>query len=355
MCTDGTEPFPCQYYYQCREGYYCDTDGMRFSTEGLLDRQIYECKKEEEEEVTCFDAETSTVCRLSAAAADPLEAYAACFGGGASVGGGGKAVAERVPMTSLISGDRVLDVGEDGALRTTTIIVNQHRDSVGEHRSTKILTLKYVGGELSLTPHHMIHLDGELQPASAARAGSVLMGARGPVKLLGVKAKEGHIINPLTHSGTLLAASTHGAPVLASVASTPDAQAALTWLRADHAWVADGMALLARSPLAPAWQTFYDVVFEYFLAPLFMAQLDADGASLLLLVPWLLVLLLLIGLFLLSMLLLAPVHALTFALRLLAPAPLDTLVADSRLGAALGTAAAAMAIAHGWRAARGKK
>ena len=55
------------------------------------------------------------------------------------------------------------------------------------------------------------------------------------------------------------------------------------------------------------------------------------------------------------MLLLAPVHALTFALRLLAPAPLDTLVADSRLGAALGTAAAAMAIAHGWRAARGKK
>ena len=75
-------------------------------------------------------------------------------------------------MTSLISGDRVLDVCEDGALRTTTIIVNQHRDSVGEHRPTKILTLKYVGGELSLTLHHMIHLDGELQPASAARAAS---------------------------------------------------------------------------------------------------------------------------------------------------------------------------------------
>merc|ERR550514_1927479 len=105
----------------------------------------------------CFARET-TACRLlqPVAAAD---AYAACFGGSAN-----PSVAERVAMDALVAGDTVLAT----EAASTRVVVNQH---ASVKATSPMLTLHFEGGALSLTPDHVLLLDGAHAPARLAAAG----------------------------------------------------------------------------------------------------------------------------------------------------------------------------------------
>jgi len=150
----------------------------------------------------CFAAST-VVCRLRASAsldAAPA-AYESCFGDGQSL------VAELVEMRLLVAGDRVLSSDGRRAF-ATVVLVTQHRSGL----LAPLLTLRHGGGALRLTPDHALWIDGQLQAASAALAGSTLTGGEGNELLVkqAAAAPAGLVINPVTAAGTLLAAGAPG-------------------------------------------------------------------------------------------------------------------------------------------------
>jgi len=115
-----------------------------------------------------------------------------------------------VPMASLRSGDYVLT--QVGATPISTrVLLNEH---VNDHATSATVTLKHATGELTLTPDHVIQVDGKWASAREVRVGSLLSGGRAVEAV--VPGREG-IINPITTSGTILAASKTGEPVLATV------------------------------------------------------------------------------------------------------------------------------------------
>ena len=79
-------------------------------------------------------------------------------------------------------------------------------------------TLHHANGSLTVTPDHVLRIDGAFAPARTAHVGSVLSmhGGDSVVTRVSGGATEA-IINPITTSGTILAADETGAPVLASV------------------------------------------------------------------------------------------------------------------------------------------
>merc|ERR550514_695179 len=149
----------------------------------------------------CFARET-TACRLlqPAAAAD---AYAACFGGSAN-----PSVAERVAMDALVAGDTVLAT----EAASTRVVVNQH---ASVKATSPMLTLHFEGGALSLTPDHVVLLDGAHAPARLAAVGSTLSSGR---KVAAITRGQQGIVNPITAAGTILAAGPKGEPVVAATA-----------------------------------------------------------------------------------------------------------------------------------------
>lgn len=140
-----------------------------------------------------------------------MAAFAACFETT------DLAVAERVPMTALLAGDAVLTADSQGELSVDRVIVNQHRAAAV---TSPTLTLKYAAGNaLSLTPDHVLLVDGAMKAARLAAAGSKLRLADGTAATVEavVPGLAASVINPITTSGTILAAGPLGAvPVLAS-------------------------------------------------------------------------------------------------------------------------------------------
>ena len=159
----------------------------------------------------CF-ARSTTACRLVDAAATAAAAFDACFGDAASAAAAATATAaaaataERVPMASLVAGDLVLASPH----ATTRVLVNQHR---GVSRAASMVTISHATGTLTLTPDHMLLVDGTYQPARNAQPGSRLEPASA---VTAVAATTEEVVNPLTASSTILAAGPSGAPVVAS-------------------------------------------------------------------------------------------------------------------------------------------
>jgi len=100
---------------------------------------------------------------------------------------------ENIPMASLRSGDVV----KDGAFSTTRIVVNQHR--AGDLKSS-LVNIEHSNGELSLTPDHVLEVDGVFAAARTALPGTKL----GGFEVSRVTPTSGEVINPLTVSGKIL-------------------------------------------------------------------------------------------------------------------------------------------------------
>jgi hypothetical protein len=101
---------------------------------------------------------------------------------------------DAVPMGSLRSGDIV----KDGPDSTTRVVVNQHR---GVHLTSRMLKIDHTNGSLTLTPDHVLYLDGAFAPARDAKRGSTLIG---DLTVTAVTATAAEVANPLTASGKIL-------------------------------------------------------------------------------------------------------------------------------------------------------
>jgi len=151
-------------------------------------------------------------CKLREAAADARAAYAACFDDDEAP----NTAAALVLMSTLRSGDVVVTLDDTGTPRSDRIVLNQHT-----HDSARagLLEIKTAGGAtLSVTPDHVISIDGTFAPAERARVGATLRTRTlGAGFIASVRETFGGIINPVTASGTILVASADGGePLLAS-------------------------------------------------------------------------------------------------------------------------------------------
>jgi len=201
----------------------------------------------------CF-ASNTTACRINTASITPAEAFEACYG--LHDGDSHTFAAELVPMRNLIAGDQVLA----SASTMDRVLFNQHVTLEG--KKSVLLDITYNGGMLSITPDHMLMLDGKYAPASAATVGSTMLNAHmKPIEVISVSTSHGSIVNPVTSMGTILAAGPGAAtPIISSVYGE---------------WIASPMlqAGLASQPtlsslaayLFPATtQTFHDALIEPF-------------------------------------------------------------------------------------------
>tara|TARA_B110001452_G_scaffold69057_1_gene55659 strand:- start:209 stop:949 length:741 start_codon:yes stop_codon:yes gene_type:complete len=184
----------------------------------------------------CFDYETSTMCQLAAPLpTDKLgleRAYAQCFGAAVAGSGGDdetaapnaarEAAVRRVPIASLAAGDFVLSMTEEGHLFVDRLSFVLHTAVVA---TRNLVTLRHSHGELTLTPTHLLHVDGAFVAARDARVGSTLTLPNGrqavvqeaPVQFVG------RIAHPIPRSCRLLVAGATGEPVLNHMFdATPD-------------------------------------------------------------------------------------------------------------------------------------
>jgi hypothetical protein len=168
---------------------------------------------------SCFAKDLTSSCRLVEMDATPQAAFAACYPASTRRGrlaAAEASVAELVLMASLKAGDLVLTSDANGGLALTHVLVNQHA-TVAE-LTARVLTLHTSNGaRLSLTPDHAIYIDGALAAAATAVVGASLTDAHGRSTTISriVETLDAPIINPVTASGTILAAD-RGAPLLAA-------------------------------------------------------------------------------------------------------------------------------------------
>ena len=199
----------------------------------------------------CFSREAEA-CRILDMSASPSDAFRACYDEPTLK------AAERVPMPALSAGDYVLSTGKDLAYEFTRIIVNQHRvedqvrpppvpaiahfppmrssrravppnaaharanprppDSnaplwtLAAQKRSGVVKITHVNGELSLTPDHVLLVDGEWAAARTVKVGSSLSGSI----VTAVSQGFGGIINPVTTNGMIVAAGPTGKPVVSS-------------------------------------------------------------------------------------------------------------------------------------------
>merc|ERR1719387_1811775 len=97
-------------------------------------------------------------------------------------------------MAGLSSGDVV----KDGLFSTSRVVINQHR--VVSVKSA-LLEISHANGTLSLTPDHVLEVDGEMVPARDVKVGAML--GHSKVSRVSV-ARSGEVINPITVSGKIL-------------------------------------------------------------------------------------------------------------------------------------------------------
>jgi len=193
------------------------------------------------DDAPCFDRDQTTACRLLDASLAPTAAFSRCFGDSPTEG------AERVLMADLVAGDLVLS----DASTTTRVVVNQHvpEPAVTAH----LLTLEHATGSLSLTPDHVIFVDGSFLPARAASPGSTLSGG---AVVMRVSHGHGAVINPITASGKILAAGLNGTPVVAATANEWAADALLS------PFAAYSLAFAFSAAFPQRVQEYYDAALE---------------------------------------------------------------------------------------------
>lgn len=174
-------------------------------------------------------------------------AYKQCFGDEAPT------MAERVPMRALAAGDVVLA----SPTATTRVIVNQH---AAVKKYSSMVTLEHETGSLTLTRDHVVYADGAFQPAGNVGVGALLEPAS---KVTKISTTTHGIINPLTTSGTILAAGPTGAPVVSSALSEWIADLVLgsTVYPLPYSLASATSYLFPRSV-----QAFYDAQLEQFFA-----------------------------------------------------------------------------------------
>jgi len=162
---------------------------------------------ESSDDSPCFSGRTLACRRNDLSIISPLDAYTQCWGNSQGT------EAERVALTDLRAGDVVLDT----ARSWTRVVVNEH---VAEHSpagKASMLTLHYPQGSLTVTPDHYIRMGESFAPASDAIAGGTLHGPEGQTTISRVEAAGLEVIvNPITTSGTILAADPGGLPVEAT-------------------------------------------------------------------------------------------------------------------------------------------
>ena len=229
----------------------------------------------------CFSREAEA-CRILDMSASPSDAFRACFDEPTLK------VAERVPMPALSAGDYVLSTGKDLAYEFTRIIVNQHRvedqvrpppvpaiahfppmrssrravppnaaharanprppDSnaplwtLAAQKRSGVVKITHVNGELSLTPDHVLLVDGEWAAARTVKVGSSLSGSI----VTAVSQGFGGIINPVTTNGMIVAAGPTGKPVVST--AYPE-------------WIASYMLNVAVFPLPVSFSSLLSYLF----------------------------------------------------------------------------------------------
>lgn len=167
----------------------------------------------------CFRREDTTACRLTSAAADVSAAYSSCYGrkhGDGRARSAAMRAGELVRMEALRAGDHVLSVDAAGSLHADRVFINAHLDD--DRATAPFLTLHYPGGALSITVGHTAWVEGRgLVSAHALSVGDGLRLRSGVRTVERITQSSGRIINPVTVSGYILAASGRGAPVRMSV------------------------------------------------------------------------------------------------------------------------------------------
>ena len=208
-------------------------------------------------DAACFGRERTAACRLVDGGASAAAAHSACWGAAGSNAGGGVAAAALVPMSELVAGDLVL-TEQGGAPSIDRVVVNQHREASAAGSAT-LLTLVHAAGSLTLTPNHVVWLDGGFAPARSAAVGSVLSNG---LEVTAITAHAGGIVNPIVAGGTILASDkADGGPVLAATADEWTADVLLS----AYPKYSPSCALAAVFPAAA--QAYYDDALE----PLFNA------------------------------------------------------------------------------------
>jgi hypothetical protein len=194
-------PTNCYYEFEvnkCEPYYTVSAMGM---TMGAYIKIDGECPTADD--APCFSREAEA-CKILDTSASPAEAFRACFDEPALK------MVKRVPMTELVGGDYVLSAGQDLQYVFTRVLINQHRLE-GQKRSS-IVKLTHATGELSLTPDHVLLVDGEWAAARTVTVGSSLSGSTVTAISRGV----GGVVNPVTANGLIVAAGPTGGAVVSS-------------------------------------------------------------------------------------------------------------------------------------------
>jgi len=173
-------------------------------------------------------------------------------------------------MSALAAGDIVLSDGTTLA----RVVANQHRLAGG--KTSRLLTLAHSRGSLTLTPDHVVILDGEWAAARDARVGALLSSG---AAIETISQSAGAVINPIVAGGTILASDqAGGAPVLAATGNEWMADVLLS------AYPKYSLSFALASAFPAAAQAYYDEALE----PLFnaavplLAELKAAAPPLLL-------------------------------------------------------------------------
>ena len=160
-------------------------------------------------------------------------------------------------MSELVAGDLVV-TEKGGVPHVDRVVVNQHR-AASSAGSATLLMLVHAAGSLSVTPNHVVWLDGGFNPARAVAVGSVLSNG---LTVTAITKHVGGIVNPIVAGGTILASDkAGGGPVLAATADGWTADVLLS----AYPKYSPSCALAAAFPAAA--QAYYDDVLE----PLFNA------------------------------------------------------------------------------------
>ena len=178
------------------------------STEDLLSLLDFSAATAATSDAPCFAAETTTACKL-VSDVTAAEARRQCYD--EAYDEAKRADAELVLMKTLVAGDVVLAADAVGVVSLDRVIVNQHK---ANPLASLLLEVHHAEGMLSLTPYHVLLVDGAFVPAREAKPGSTLTLTDGKAAVVErVTETHGAVINPVTTSGTVVAdgvvATTH--------------------------------------------------------------------------------------------------------------------------------------------------
>jgi len=162
-------------------------------------------------------------CALASASSLATAAYEDCFGGGVALSPiRTEPVAERVSMSELRSGDRVLSVEmPGGGLLVDRVFFNAHKRS---RVTAPLICLHFLdGGSLCVSERHLLPDNkGDLFEARSVTSGFSLPQHDGrTMRVEYITYSHGSVVNPVTVHGYILAAGSDNKPVVASTIVGP--------------------------------------------------------------------------------------------------------------------------------------